>query len=154
MQSRVDGSSTPRSSRSAYLMGDDRALIEALELYLGESGWVAEAVTELPASLSDSPRTSPDVCFVQGRLDELDTIDRLVAIASLKTAPRVVLCLDELDADMERFAKEELDVRMILVRPCGFAEIASALEEAGRSQSGTVRAESAKIMDTAIGGGR
>lgn len=154
MQSRVESSQARRSSRSACLSGEDHELIEALRIYLSHGGWDATVITDSHGAMAECKRTEPDVVFVQGRLDDFDTIEILVGIRSLKDPPRIVLCLDELDVEAEQFAKDSLGVRTVIVRPCGFAEIAAAIEEGERSQSGTVRVEARKIIEAATGGGR
>lgn len=154
MQSRVKSSQAIRSSRSACLSGEDRELIEALRVFLRHNGWDTTVVADSSHAIAECKRADPDVVFVQGRLDDFDTIEMLVGFRALKEAPRVVLCLDELDSEAEQFAKHDLGVRTVILRPCSFEEIVAAIEEGERSQSGTVRVAPGKVIEAGTGGGR
>lgn len=155
MQSRVDGSSKPKASRSSYLLGKDEELLGALRRYLCSAGWEAEQIADRRAAILRLKKRPPSVWFIEGDLDDFETIHSLVSLRSSRMPSRIVLLIGDNDADGGHLTKRALGIRNLLVRPCGFAEIAAALEETCRSPSGAVLVEAVETTSrTTVGGGR
>lgn len=156
MQTKVNGSSTPSSSLDVICFGRDDELFRALEQHLSAMGWQVTPMVDVGSVVLACKRGEPSVCFVEGSLEDFDTLALLVSLRSLRDRPRLVAYLDEIDGPTIDYAKTAFGIDELLVRPCGFTTLADCLTAGSprRRISGPTEAQELTVVTVrAVGGG-